>query len=128
LQDPNVGQADDSPVSCHPSPGRSEGHGSHSTLRSQRRLLLGMDPSYRLDPPTPGLSRSSSRAGSSSVCESSEEARSTGNGIHIHNDEDLDERVVDSEEPVRTKASYPSVYARPGSWPGRCPQQALMSH
>ncbi|KAK3693627.1 hypothetical protein B0T22DRAFT_45581 [Podospora appendiculata] len=91
------------------SPRSEEGHGSISTLHSRDKLLLGMGPSHRLE--VPELSSASS---SSSVGESSDEARSTGfHDVCIVDDDDDDgkyEGIANIEEPVRAKASFAFAY------------------
>jgi hypothetical protein len=92
-------------------PPRTECGGSISTLHSRDKLLLGMEPSPvpDRDSSLPELSTSSSvRSGSSMVDEKSETA-STGSGVRIVGELEIEEEIIDAEDPIRAKASYPRL-------------------
>ncbi|KAK0671234.1 hypothetical protein QBC41DRAFT_60705 [Cercophora samala] len=83
-------------------PPYSEGDRTTSTLRSQDRLLFGIGENVSV----PGLSSSSSIHSSAGSMGEPFDAISTGNGVHIVEEQSVHEEIIEVEEPVRSKACF----------------------
>jgi hypothetical protein len=92
-------------------PARSDGDGSIASLHSQDRLLLrGVGLSPGVDVSLPELTSSRSTGTGSSMADENSEVASAGNGVRIVGELDIDEEVIDMEEPIRAKASFAPEY------------------
>ncbi|KAK0737507.1 hypothetical protein B0T21DRAFT_166196 [Apiosordaria backusii] len=102
----NAGHIDASVLAARQTmPARSEGYCSISTFRSQDRLLLGIGENVSV----PELSSSSSIHSSCGSMAEPFDVVSTGNGVHILEEESVNEDIIDVEEPIRSKASFPAA-------------------
>ena len=90
-------------------PPRTDYGGSISTLHSRDKLLLGLELNPGPDPSLPELSTSSSVRSGSSMADEKSETASTGGGVRIVGELEIEEEITDAEDPIRAKASYPAL-------------------
>jgi hypothetical protein len=82
-------------------PPRTDRGGSISTLHSRDKLLLGLE--------MPELSTSSSVRSGSSMGDEKSETASTGDGVRIVGELEIEGEIIDVEDPIRAKATYPGL-------------------